>query len=74
MLSLLILSELEHQSFTYKHWFNHIRRIYSNVDTFECMMINHAVNSTDERTTKDRDSVVGAIRDRLFYDMKSDTN
>ena len=57
-----------------KYWFNHIRGIYSNVDTFECMMINHVVYSTDERTTKHQDSVEGVIRDRLFYDTKSDTN
>ena len=36
-------------------------------------MISHAVFWIGKRTSKDQDSVVGAIRDWLFLDAKSET-
>ena len=44
------------------------------MDAIGCMSINHVVFWTGERTAKHQDSGEGAIRGRLFYDPKSDTN
>ena len=44
------------------------------MDAIWCMSFNHAVFWTDERTSKHQDNVEGVVRDRLFYDTKSDTS